>query len=137
MEIISNTAKIEVKHPQFKIPNEGPHSFLIFQEDGSRHPVHKLILAAQSEFFEGLFTFQDTTEYWLENPKREPTIEDPNPKNYLTKENFEIVLDTFYEIEPDLDEEKTREIVILANYFLADFLMEKIINTMVYELDCR
>ena len=67
----------------------------------------------------------------------EPTIEDPNPKNYLTEENFKIVLDSFYEIEPDLDEEKTREIVVLANYFLADFLMEKLIKSMVYELDCR
>ena len=67
----------------------------------------------------------------------EPTIEDPNPKNYLTEENFKIVLDSFYEIEPDLDEEKTREIIVLANYFLADFLMEKLIKSMVYELDCR
>ena len=67
----------------------------------------------------------------------EPTIEGPNSKNYLTEENFKIVLDSFYEIEPDLDEEKTREIVVLANYFLADFLMEKLIKSMVYQLDCR
>ena len=61
----------------------------------------------------------------------EPTIEDPNPKNYLTEENFKIVLDSFYEIEPDLDEEKTQEIVVLANYFLADFLMEKMMKNLV------
>ena len=68
----------------------------------------------------------------------EPTSEDPNdPKNYLTEENFKIVLDTFYEIEPILDEEKTRDIVVLANYFLADFLMKKLIKIMVDELNCR
>ena len=26
-------------------------------KNGSRQPVHKVILAAQSDFFEGLFTF--------------------------------------------------------------------------------
>ena len=51
-------------------------------EDGStsRFPVHKLILAAQSEFFEGLFTFEEQKiEFHIKSP--------PDLKNYLTEEN--------------------------------------------------
>ena len=97
-------------------------------EDGStaRFPVHKLILAAQSEFFEGLFTFEEQKiEFHIKSP--------PDLKSYFTEENFKIVLDTFYEIDvaPDLNKEKTLEIVVLANYFLADFLMEKMMKNLV------
>ena len=45
-----------------------------------------------------------------------------------------MVLDTFYEIEPDFDEEKVLEMTILANYFLAPFLMKKCIRILVNDL---
>ena len=47
------------------------------------------------------------------------------------KENFEMVLDTFYEIEPDFDEENALEMTVLANYFLAPFLTKKCIRTLI------
>ena len=105
--------------------------FPFFQEDGSIHHVHKLILASQSEFFEALFSFEDKKEYRLLSP------DDPLLKKYFTGENLKLVLDTFYEIEADLEEEKTLEIIVLANYFLADFLMEKLIKNMLHQLDDR
>ena len=61
----------------------------------------------------------------------EYNITNPDIYQYLTKENFECVLDTFYEIEPDFDEEKALEIAILANYFLAPFLTKKCIRFLV------
>ena len=64
----------------------------------------------------------------------EYNIKNPDFHQYLTKENFEIVLDTFYEIEPDFDEEKVLEMTFLANYFLAPFLMKKCIRILVNDL---
>ena len=64
----------------------------------------------------------------------EYNITNPDIHQYLTKENFEMVLDTFYEIEPDFDEEKVLEMTILANYFLAPFLMKKCIRILVNDL---
>ena len=61
----------------------------------------------------------------------EYNITNPDIHKYLTKENFEMVLDTFYEIEPDFDEEKALEMTILSNYFLAPFLTKKCIRTLV------
>ena len=64
----------------------------------------------------------------------EYNITSPNIHQFLTKENFEMVLDTFYEIEPDFDEEKVLEMTVLANYFLAPFLMKKCIRILVNDL---
>ena len=61
----------------------------------------------------------------------EYNITNPDIHQYLTKENFEMVLDTFYEIEPDFDEEKALEMTILANYFLAPFLTKKCIRILI------
>ena len=66
----------------------------------------------------------------------EYNITNPDIHQYLTKENFEMVLDTFYEIEPDFDEEKTLEMTILANYFLAPFLTKKCIGILINQMDC-
>ena len=104
---------------------ETPIDAILILDDGSRHPVQKDILAAQSDFFNGLFTFKDKMEYNITNP---------DIHQYLTKENFEMVLDTFYEIEPDFEEEKVLEMTILANYFLAPFLMKKCIRILVNDL---
>ena len=122
-----------LSHQMRLYPRQNHHTptdaiLILDLEDGStsRFPVHKLILAAQSEFFEGLFTFEEQKiEFHIKSP--------PDLKNYLTEENFKIVLDTFYEIDvaPDLNKEKTLEIIVLANYFLADFLMEKMMKNLV------
>ena len=82
-------------------------------------------MAAQSDFFDGLFTFEDKMEYNITNPEIH---------QFLTTENFKMVLDTFYEIEPDFDEEKALDMTILANYFLAPFLMKKCIRILVIDL---
>ena len=87
-----------------------------------------MILAAQSDFFDGLFTFGDKMD------SLEYNITSPNIHQFLTKENFEMVLDTFYEIKPDFDEEKVLEMTILANYFLAPFLMKKCIRILVNDI---
>ena len=64
-----------------------------------------MILAAQSDFFEGLFTFPSDSG----DKDTEFNITTPNIHPYLTEENFKLVLDTFYEIEPDFDEDKALE----------------------------
>ena len=64
----------------------------------------------------------------------EYNITNPDIHQYLTKENFEMVIDTFYEIEPDFDEEKALEMTILANYFLAPFLTKKCIRILVNDM---
>ena len=90
-----------------------------------------MILAAQSDFFEGLFTFPSNSgdEY------KEFNITTPNIHPFLTEENFKLVLDTFYEIEPDFDEDKALEMVVLGNYFLAPNLKKKAIDSLVGQLD--
>ena len=40
-----------------KYPPELPPDIVLTLDDGSKHPVHKVVLAVQSEFFESLFTF--------------------------------------------------------------------------------
>ena len=47
-----------------------------------------------------------------------------------------MVLDTFYEIEPDFDAEKVLEMTVLANYFLAPFLTKKCIGILINQIDC-
>ena len=91
-----------------------------------------MILAAQSEFFEGLFTFPSESG---EEKDKEYNITTPNIHPYLTKENFELVLDTFYEIEPDFDEDKALEMAVLGNYFLAPYLTKKAIGILVETID--
>ena len=90
-----------------------------------------MILAAQSDFFEGLFTFPSDSG----DEDAEFNITTPNIHPYLTEENFKLVLDTFYEIEPDFDEDKALEMAILGNYFLAPFLTKKAIDILVSQID--
>ena len=88
-----------------------------------------MILAAQSDFFEGLFTFPS------DSGDTEFNITTPNIHPFLTEENFKLVLDTFYEIEPDFDEDKALEMIVLGNYFLAPNLKKKAIDCLVGQLD--
>ena len=95
---------------------ELPPDAILTLDDDSKHYTHKVVLATQSDFFEGLFTFEDKMHYQISNPI----------DHQLNKENFELILDTFYEIEPDfLDQDQVVEIRRLANYLLAPFLMKK------------
>ena len=87
-----------------------------------------MILAAQSDFFEGLFTFPS-------NSGDEFNITTPNIHPFLTEENFKLVLDTFYEIEPDFDVDKALEMIVLGNYFLAPNLTRKAIDILVGQMD--
>ena len=90
-----------------------------------------MILAAQSDFFEGLFTFPSDSG----DEDTEFNITTPNIHPYLTEENFKLVLDTFYEIEPDFDEDKALEMIALGNYFLAPKLTKKAIDNLVGQMD--
>ena len=90
-----------------------------------------MILAAQSDFFEGLFTFPSDSG----DEDTEFNITTPNIHPYLTEENFKLVLDTFYEIEPDFDEDKALEMAVLGNYFLAPSLTKKAIDILVSQID--
>ena len=90
-----------------------------------------MILAAQSDFFEGLFTFPSDSS----DEDTEFNITTANIHPYLTEENFKLVLDTFYEIEPDFDEDKALEMVVLGNYFLAPNLTKKAIDILVGQMD--
>ena len=65
----------------------------------------------------------------------EYNITNPEIHQFLTTENFKMVLDTFYEIEPDFDEETALDMTILANYFLAPFLTKKCIMILIPVLD--
>ena len=87
-----------------------------------------MILAAQSDFFEGMFTFPS-------NSGDEFNITTPNIHPFLTEENFKLVLDTFYEIEPDFDVDKALEMIVLGNYFLAPNLTRKAIDILVGQMD--
>ena len=89
-----------------------------------------MILAAQSDFFEGLFTFPSDSG----DKDTEFNITTPNIHPYLTEENFKLVLDTFYEIEPDFDEDKALEMAVLGNYFLAPYLTKKAIGILVNQM---
>ena len=95
------------------------------QDDGSTHPVHKVILAAQSDFFEALFTFEDKTEYQIRD---------------VTQDIMKIIIDAFYDkstvfdkrpeqiiIAPEID--MMREIIAQAHYFQAQFLLRKSIKS--------
>ena len=90
-----------------------------------------MILAAQSDFFEGLFTFPSDSD----DETLEFNITTSNIHPYLNEENFKLVLDTFYEIEPDFDEDKALEMVVLGNYFLAPNLTKKAIDILVGQMD--
>ena len=87
-----------------------------------------MILAAQSDFFEGMFTFPS-------NSGDEFNITTPNIHPFLTEENFKLVLDTFYEVEPDFDVDKALEMIVLGNYFLAPNLTRKAIDILVGQMD--
>ena len=93
-----------------------------------------MILAAQSDFFEGLFTFPSDSGDEDKDIK-EFNITTPNIHPFLTEENFKLVLDTFYEIEPDFDEDKALEMIVLGNYFLAPNLKKKAIDCLVSQMD--
>ena len=86
-------------------------------------------MAAQSDFFEGLFTFPS------DSGDTEFNITTPNIHPFLTEENFKLVLDTFYEIEPDFNEDKALEMIVLGNYFLAPNLTRKAIDILVGQMD--
>ena len=90
-----------------------------------------MILAAQSDFFEGLFTFPSDSS----DEDTEFNITTANIHPYLTEENFKLVLDTFYEIEHDFDEEKALEMIVLGNYFLAPYLTKKSIGILINQMD--
>ena len=78
-------------------------------------------MAAQSDFFEGLFTFEDKLEYKISD---------------VSEECMKIVLDAFYEIDitEELDEDMAKEILATAQYFQAPFLKKKAMDIFIFFL---
>ena len=75
-------------------------------------------MAAQSDFFEGLFTFEDKLKYKISD---------------VSATTMKIILDAFYEIDisKDLDEEMAKEVLATAQYFQAPFLKKKVMNFLI------
>ena len=75
-------------------------------------------MAAQSDFFEGLFTFEDKLKYKISD---------------VSATTMKIILDAFYEIDisKDLDEEMAKEVLATAQYFQAPFLKKKVMNFLM------
>ena len=93
--------------------------------------MHRVILAAHSDFFEALFSFEDKKEY---------KIEDPN----LTQEVLKIILDSFYEMNcfdktinvyDDQELDTILEVIATAEYLIAPFLLKKAIKLLMESLE--
>ncbi len=75
---------------------ETPSDANLILDDGSTYPVNKVILAAQSDFFEALFTFEDKTEYKISK---------------VTQEVLKTIIDDFYGISTVFDKYPDRIII--------------------------
>ena len=93
--------------------------------------MHRVILAAHSDFFEALFSFEDKKEYKIEDP-------------YLTQEVLKIILDSFYETNcfdklinchDDQEFDMILEVIATAEYLIAPFLLKKAIKTLMESLE--
>ena len=100
------------------------------QDDGSTHPVNKVILAAQSDFFETLFTFEDKTEYKIGD---------------VTQEVLKIIIDIFHgkigfdktpeEMVSNHDIDMMLIVIAQAHYFQAPFLLKSLIKSLMDEFE--
>ena len=84
-------------------------------------------MAAQSDFFEALFTFEDKTEYVIRD---------------VTQEILKIIIDDFYDKSTVFDKrpeqiiiaqeiDMMREIIAQAHYFQAPFFLRKTIKSVM------
>ena len=89
--------------------------------------MHKVIFAAQSDFFEALFTFEDKTEYKIGD---------------VTQEVLKIIIDAFYDKSTVFDKrpgqiiisqeiDMMTEIIAQAHYFQAPFFLRKTIKSVM------
>ena len=120
-----NFTKLLRKNSPIQNPNFDAKLIL---EDGSQFPVHRVILAANSEFFQGLFTHEWNHEYWIGG---------------VPKKAMKLILDHFYcqELSHQLTEEEHLDLIIWADYFAApailktcmDFLLRKGFSSQLLE----
>ena len=91
--------------------------------------MHKVILAAHSDFFEALFSFEDKKEYKIGD---------------VTQDVLKIFLDWFYEINcfdkpinclDDQELDVILEVIATAEYFIAPFLLKKAIKILMEALE--
>ena len=86
--------------------------------------MHKVILAAHSDFFEALFSFEDKKQYKLKD---------------VTQDVLKIILDCFYEIncfdKPINCYDDQLEVIATAAYLIAPILLEKAINFLMESLE--
>ena len=90
--------------------------------------MHKVILAAHSDFFEALFSFEDKKEYKIGD---------------VNQDVLKIFLDWFYEINcfdkpinchDDQELDVILEVIATAEYFIAPFLLKKAIKILMESL---
>ena len=90
--------------------------------------MHKVILAAHSDFFEALFSFEDKKEYKIGD---------------VNQDVLKIFLDWFYEINcfdkpinchDDQELDVILEFIATAEYFIAPFLLKKAIKILLKSL---
>ena len=85
--------------------------------------MHKVILAAHSDFFEALFSFEDKKEYKIED---------------VTQEMLKIILDCFYETDNDKPincYDDQLEVIATAAYLVAPILLKKAIKILMESLE--
>ena len=87
--------------------------------------MHKVILAAHSEFFEALFSFEDKKEYKIQD---------------VTQEVLKIILDCFYEVNPwttasGQNYDDQLEVIATAANLIAPILLKKAIKILMENLE--
>ena len=90
--------------------------------------MHKVILAAHSDFFEALFSFEDKKEYKID----------------LTQEELNIILDCFYEVNcfnkpwttaSGQNYDDQLKVIATAAYLIAPILLKKAIKFFIESLE--
>ena len=91
--------------------------------------MHKVILAAHSNFFEALFTYEEKKEFKIGD---------------ITQDVLKIILDSFYEINcfnkpinchDDQELDMILEVIATAEYLIAPFLLKKAIRILMESLE--
>jgi hypothetical protein len=88
---------------------------IIRLEDGSRHKVHKFLLARDSEFFRKLFKYQSGSEYKLSN---------------VTSGMLEKILDWIYNRRMNLNTSDALKLLEEADYLCFDEVVSATIQTL-------
>ena len=83
--------------------------------------MHKVILAAHSDYFEALFSFEDKKEYKIKQ---------------VTQDVMKIILDCFYGFDNPINwYDDQLEVIATAAYLIAPILLQKAVKTLMESLE--